>query len=166
MPQALFRGPVDGISPWLMPVAHGLEHAREELVEAVPTVAPEALWRRPYGVASVGWHLLHTAGATDRLFTYAHGAALDDRQRDWLELERAGTADLDGPTLLDIFSTTVDRCFDALRALDPGDLHAPRTVGAARLPSTTLGLLVHAAEHAQRHSGQVVTTAKVLAGVP
>jgi hypothetical protein len=33
------------------------------------------------------------------------------------------------------------------------------------LPSTVLGLLFHAAEHAQRHVGQAVTTAKVVAGV-
>ena len=37
-----------------------------------------------------------------------------------------------------------------------------RGVGRAQLPSTTLGLLFHAAEHTQRHVGQMVTTAKIV----
>ena len=36
-------------------------------------------------------------------------------------------------------------------------------VGRAKLPSNTIGLLVHAAEHTARHVGQLMTTAKVLA---
>ena len=39
-----------------------------------------------------------------------------------------------------------------------------RAVGRARLPTTVLGLLFHAAEHSQRHAGQVVTTAKIVRG--
>ena len=35
-------------------------------------------------------------------------------------------------------------------------------VGRAGLPSTVRGLLFHAAEHAQRHAGQIVTTAKIV----
>ncbi|MEO1368351.1 MAG: hypothetical protein AAFX50_14350 [Acidobacteriota bacterium] len=46
MPQALFRGPIDGLSPWLTPAARGLEHAREELADAISAAAPEDLWRR------------------------------------------------------------------------------------------------------------------------
>ena len=40
----------------------------------------------------------------------------------------------------------------------------PREVGRLRLPSTTLGLLFHAAEHATRHAGQALTTARILTG--
>ena len=162
MPQALFRGPIDGVSPWLMPVAHGLEHARDELRETIPRLSADALWRKPHGAASVGWHLLHIAGSTDRLFTYAHGQALDDRQRAWLELERAGRAELGAESLLQTIDQVFDRCLEVLRRLDVDSLQTPREVGAAKLPSTTFGLLFHAAEHAQRHSGQVVTTVKVL----
>jgi hypothetical protein len=35
-------------------------------------------------------------------------------------------------------------------------------VGRGRLPSTVIGLLFHAAEHTQRHAGQVVTTARIV----
>jgi hypothetical protein len=37
-------------------------------------------------------------------------------------------------------------------------------VGRAKLPATTLGLLFHAAEHTQRHVGQLMTTLKVVRG--
>ena len=40
-----------------------------------------------------------------------------------------------------------------------------RSVGRAQLPTTVIGLLFHAAEHTQRHAGQAVTTARVVAGV-
>jgi hypothetical protein len=43
-------------------------------------------------------------------------------------------------------------------------LDEARRVGQAGLPSTVLGLLFHAAEHAQRHSAQIITTAKILEG--
>ncbi|MEM1183113.1 MAG: DinB family protein [Acidobacteriota bacterium] len=164
MPPAFFRGPIEGISPWLMPVAHGLEHAREELIEVAPSIPGGTLWRRPCGAASVGWHLLHIIGATDRLFTYAHGQPLDDRQRTWLDLERSGEAEFNADQLLEILGTTFDFSQSALRSVDEADLHQIRKVGGGQLPATMLGLLFHAAEHAQRHSGQIVTTVKVLAG--
>ena len=168
MPQAFFRGPIEGVSPWLMPVAHGLEHAREELREAVPALPAGALWRKPSGAASVGWHLLHIAGSTDRLFAYARGRPLDDRQHDWLELERAGRAELAAEDLLQAIDRVFDRGLEALRRTEIDELRTPREVGAAKLPATMFGLLFHAAEHAQRHSGQVVTTVKVLgsSGLP
>jgi uncharacterized damage-inducible protein DinB len=37
-------------------------------------------------------------------------------------------------------------------------------VGREQLPATVAGLLIHCAEHTQRHVGQMVTTAKVVAG--
>jgi hypothetical protein len=40
-----------------------------------------------------------------------------------------------------------------------------RSVGRAKLPTTVIGLLFHAAEHTQRHAGQAVTPARVVAGV-
>jgi hypothetical protein len=37
----------------------------------------------------------------------------------------------------------------------------PREIGRAKLPSTTLGVLFHAAEHTARHAGQVMTLIRV-----
>jgi hypothetical protein len=35
-------------------------------------------------------------------------------------------------------------------------------VGKQKLPSNVLGLLYHAAEHATRHAGQAMSTARIL----
>ena len=46
---------------------------------------------------------------------------------------------------------------------DESTLTDARGVGRAQLPSTVIGLLFHAAEHTQRHMGQLMTTAKIVA---
>lgn len=163
MPQALFRGPIDGVSPWLMPVAHGLQHAEDELREVMPELPEGSLWHKPGGAASVGWHLLHIAGSTDRLVSYALGRPMTEKQRSWLELERAGRADFSKDELQREVVQVFDRALSILRDLDDAELLTPRPVGAAQLPSTEFGLLFHAAEHAQRHTGQIVTTLRFLA---
>jgi hypothetical protein len=45
------------------------------------------------------------------------------------------------------------------------NLEEARTVGKKRLPTTVGGLLVHVADHTQRHVGQAITAAKVVVGV-
>ncbi len=49
-----------------------------------------------------------------------------------------------------------------IRQLISGDLEAVRFVGKQRLPSKVGGLLVHIAEHTQRHVGQAITTSKIV----
>jgi uncharacterized damage-inducible protein DinB len=120
------------------------------------------LWSRPAGLASVGFHLQHISGVVDRLFTYARGEALSDAQREVLEAEgqpptsRGSTDDL-----LDAFDAQVERALQQLRGMDVGTLGDPRMVGRKRMPSTVLGLLFHAAEHVQRHIGQLLVTTRV-----
>lgn len=46
--------------------------------------------------------------------------------------------------------------------VDPEKLTDYRGVGRAQLPSSVGGLLFHAAEHMQRHFGQLLVTVKVL----
>jgi len=159
-------GPIEGVAPHLMPVAHALLQVVDDVAVAGELDA-DRLWATPAGAASVGWHLLHLAGSTDRLLTYAQGHQLDDRQRAELALER----DLPEPrpavgVLLARLEAVVAAALDQLRATPDTELLAPREVGRARVPSNVLGLLFHAAEHAARHAGQVVTTIKVLNGHP
>jgi hypothetical protein len=63
--------------------------------------------------------------------------------------------------LLNAFDAQVDHALDQLCATRPETLSETRLVGRQRLPSTVLGLLFHAAEHTQRHIGQMLVTARV-----
>ena len=162
-PEAWLRGPVDGVPPLLQPVAHALLQAREEVHGAVRDLPAAMLWTRPAGVASVGFHLQHLSGVVDRLFTYARGQALDEDQRRALAGEGQPVADgQDAAMLLDRFDARVELALEQLRATDERTLLEPRPVGRAQLPSTVLGLLFHAAEHTQRHVGQLLVTARVV----
>jgi uncharacterized damage-inducible protein DinB len=50
-----------------------------------------------------------------------------------------------------------------IRSIDPATLAEARTVGRQRLPTTVIGLLTHIAEHTQRHVGQAIVAAKLVA---
>jgi DinB superfamily len=167
-PEYWLRGPVQGISPFLQPVAHAILQARLEIRSAMDGFPDILLWERPAGVASPGFHLQHLAGVLDRLFTYARGEALSPDQLAALAAEekpRQGRAAPEGGVvkqLVDAFSAQVDIALVQLKATPERTLTEPREVGRARLPSTVLGLLFHAAEHTQRHTGQLLVTARVL----
>ena len=110
-------------------------------------------------------HLVHLAGSTDRLLTYARGEALPASQRAALAGERAMTAPYPPVgELMTSWRTTVEGALRQLATTPEATLTNARLVGRAQLPSTVLGLLFHAAEHAQRHVGQLVTTAKIIRG--
>ena len=164
-PEAWLRGPVPDIPGLLQPVAHSLLQCREELQATLERLTPEQIWARPAGAASVGFHARHAAGSLDRLFTYARGERLSAEQQAALAAE--GQPDPDagsGERLLAGFSAAIDRALAQLRATGEATLPDARAVGRAQLPTTVIGLLFHGAEHAQRHVGQAVTTAKVVAG--
>jgi uncharacterized damage-inducible protein DinB len=162
-PDPWLRGPVAGIPALLQPVAHALIAAREEIDRTIADIGRDELWARPGGVASLGFHVAHLSGATDRLLTYARGEALSESQRADLVRERA-VADTrpEAETLLVAFRETIRRGLDQLAATDESTLTQPRAVGRAQAASTVLGLLFHAADHAARHSGQIVTTARLV----
>ena len=105
-------------------------------------------------------------GALDRLFTYARGEALSDTQKAAMRAE--GDLRVDpAPSLADVaadMNASIERALEQLRTTTRDDLLTARTVGRAELPTTTLGLLFHAAEHSTRHAGQAISTAKILAG--
>jgi uncharacterized damage-inducible protein DinB len=157
------RGPVDGVPALLQPVAHSLIFVREELHRVLPALAPAQLWTCPAGAASIGFHVRHVAGSLDRLFTYARGEALSEAQRAALKAEaEPGAPPADAASLLAAADAQIDLAMSQLRGTPAEALLERRGVGRLQLPSTVLGLLFHAAEHAQRHVGQVVTTARVV----
>jgi uncharacterized damage-inducible protein DinB len=146
----------------LLPIAHALIQAQEDVQTAAAGVPSDALWRRPNGAASIGFHLLHLAGATDRLFTYARGEMLNDDQKAFARAEGQEHPDKDAAALLAMVAAQMDRAMAQLRATDPGTLLDERKIGRAGLPATVLGCLFHGADHAARHAGQCVTTIKLL----
>ncbi len=161
-PEAWLSGPIPGIDPYLMPLAHSLLQSRVELTQAVDGLTGEQLRARPGGAASIGFHLRHIAGSIDRLLTYARDEMLTEEQRNAVKAEGTeGSEDDPGP-LLSAASAAIDRALAQLRGTSRESLLDAREVGRAKLPSTVLGLLFHVAEHTQRHTGQVIATAKVV----
>lgn len=167
MPEPWLRGPLPGVDPLLMPAAHALMQVVEDVERAASGLSVHETWTRPGGAASVGFHLRHLAGSTDRLLTYARGEPLSEAQMAFLRAEEEpGDAPEDAAALVEGVRRAVDAATAEYgRGLSVDELLAPREVGRARLPTNLLGLLFHVAEHAQRHAGQVVTTAKIVQGL-
>jgi uncharacterized damage-inducible protein DinB len=146
-----------------MPAAHALVQAREDIAAAADGSSEEELWHRPGGAASAGFHLRHLAGSLDRLYTYARGESLSPDQ---LAALRAESEPGGGATaLIAGAAAAIDRALDQLRRTPAESLGETRPVGRARLPATVLGLLAHGAEHTARHTGQLITTLKVVRGL-
>jgi uncharacterized damage-inducible protein DinB len=152
------------IAPPERAVIHALELAHEDLAKWCFGLDRDALNQRPLGLPSVAFQLRHIARSLDRFVTYAGGSQLTDLQRAALAGELDSDADPE-----EVFAE-LDRSFQATRAWllategEPLDRHIG--IGRKALPTTRAGLLVHMAEHTQRHVGQAVTTAKVLAALP
>lgn len=149
-----------------MPVVHALIQVQEDLERLAAEVPPEHVWLRPGGAASIGFHARHAAGALDRLFSYARGEALTEAQRAFAKDE--GIPGEPAPALAAVVAGSrhlIDRGLEQLRRTPALSLLDERKVGRAGLPSNVIGLLFHAAEHATRHVGQAITTAKILRGL-
>ena len=155
-PEVWLRGPVDGIPPLLQPVAHALLQAREEINDLMTGFPEQLLFERPGGIASPGFHLQHLAGVLDRLFTYARAEALTAQQLAYLADE--GKGGIGVGALLENFNKQVDIAIKQLGQTDEATLTEVRGVGRAQIPSTVIGLMVHAAEHTMRHIGQLLVT--------
>ena len=163
--EAWLRGPVDGVPPILVPVAHMLQHAQDDAADAVKDLTPDQIWARPGAGASIGFHVRHLMGALDRLFTYARGDTLNAEQLSALKTEReVANPPADAAALTAELALAIARALDQLRATDPATLLEPREVGRQRLPSTIFGLLVHGGEHSARHAGQALTLKRVVLG--
>jgi hypothetical protein len=160
-PEVWLRGPLVDVIPEVQPVVHSLMQVREEIA-AVPPLTSEQLWARPGGAASIGFHLKHLAGSLDRLLIYARGRSLSAAQRGALDAEALEDPALTADDLVAAALAAIDAAIAQAKATALCTLDEAREVGRARLPSTVLGLLFHAAEHAQRHSAQIITTRKVI----
>ena len=163
MPEAWLRGAVEGVPRELMPAAHSLIDAVEDIERAVEGLEPSDLWATPGGVASIGFHLQHVPGSLERLLTYARGESLSPSQLRGIPREREpGDPPASLGALLARLRAALDTTLDAYRSADTRTLLEMRHVGRAGLESDVQGVLFHAAEHARRHAGQVIATAGIL----
>ena len=162
---------MSSIEPWLRgtdtdvpavarAVLHALQLADEDLRKWCGSLSDSEVNARPAGLAPVAFHIRHVARSLDRLLTYAEGQALTDEQ-----MARLGTELVHDATTEDLLAELTAALAKAalrVRALANTNLEEERTVGRNQLPTTVGGLLVHVADHTQRHVGQAVTTAKTL----
>ncbi|MGI4867537.1 MAG: DinB family protein [Janthinobacterium lividum] len=167
LPEVWLRGPLPEVPPLLQPVAHALLQAREEIATYLTDFPAAKLAERPLGLASVGFHLRHLTGVLDRTFTYARGAALSEAQLAYLAAEgQPPTHPGAVAELVQAFGRQVDAALTQLKNTPTATLPEWRGVGRAQLPSTVIGLLVHAAEHTTRHVGQLLVTVRVVVNSP
>ena len=157
------RGPIEGVSPLTAPILYTFQHAREDLAKYTDGLTVEQIWVTPHGFGPVGFHIRHIGGSTDRLITYLRGEQLTPAQLEFLKAEKNPGAD--PASLLNEMEEFFRKAESTVRALNPAALSEPREIGRKRLPTTVNGLLVHTAEHIQRHVGQAISAAK-LARVP
>lgn len=162
LPEPWLRGPLPGISPFVAPLLYSFQMAREDLARHTEGLTPALLWARPAGAAPVGFHIRHIAGSVERLMVYLQGGQLTEQQLAALRDEMTP-----GATREELLAE-LDRALCAAeavaRALPTGIMVEPRGVGRQQIPTTVIGLIVHIAEHTQRHVGQAVTTARLVKG--
>ena len=157
------RGTLDEVAAVQRAVLHALELAAEDIEKSCGGLSDEERNARPFGVAPVAFHLRHIARSLDRLLIYAEGRDLSDEQLGALKTELAT-----GASREDLFaelSAAIAGSSIRIRAFDASRLDEPRAVGRRQLPTTIGGLLVHMADHTQRHVGQAITTSKIIRGM-
>ncbi|HXM46016.1 MAG TPA: DinB family protein [Bryobacteraceae bacterium] len=159
MPEAWLRGPWPQVHPMLAPALYTFQQTREDLARHTAGLTAGQVWARPHGLAPAGFHLRHIAGSVDRLTAYLEGRSLDAAQMSALAKEMEPGASL-AELLADVYLVLL-RAEEIIRAIDPATLTEPRWVGRKRLPTTVIGLLVHIAEHTQRHLGQAIAAAQL-----
>ena len=159
-PEPWLRGTLTEVAPVQRAVLHALELAQEDLEHWCATLSDEELNSRPVGLGSVGFQLRHISRSIDRLLTYAEGHQLSPQQVAAMKEEVESIATRD--QLFEELKTALANAAIRVRAFTTEDLNHPRGVGKKQMPTTVGGLLVHVADHTQRHVGQAVITCKVV----
>ena len=162
------------IEPWLrgthtdVPAAgravlHALDLAIDDITKWTAGLTDTDVHSQPMGLPSIAFHVRHIARSTDRILTYAEGGQLSAEQLRVLKIEQSGEGD---PETLAALIAEVEVSFsnaaDRIRVLAAGNFDTPRGVGRKQFPTSLGGALIHVADHTQRHTGQVVTTSKVI----
>ncbi len=147
-------------------VLHALELALDDLTKWTARLTDAEVHAHPLGLTPIAFHLRHIARSTDRILTYAEGEQLSAEQLAALKTEIDGEGKQE--SLAELLAEIEISFSDAAKricVLASANLDTPRFVGRKQLPTSIGGAMIHVADHAQRHVGQVVTTAKVIKGL-
>jgi uncharacterized damage-inducible protein DinB len=160
LPEPWLRGTLNDVPAVQRAVLHALELAREDLERWCDGLNDEELHARPGGIAPVAFHLRHIARSMDRLLTYAEGNQLSTEQVSVMkaEMEPRGSRN----ELLAELMVAIAKSGKRIRAFSEQQMQEERHVGKKQLPTSVGGLLVHVADHTQRHVGQAIITAKIV----
>ncbi len=154
------RGTLTDVPAIPRAVLHALLLARENIEHWTPQLTDQEIHTKPFGLTPFAFHVRHIAHSLDRLLTYAEGSPLNVIQQAALRVELE--PGMSRQAVLAEFGSAVREAESRIRSLPLTEMGQPRAVGGKRLPTTLGGLLVHLADHTQRHAGQAVTTAKLL----
>jgi uncharacterized damage-inducible protein DinB len=159
-PEPWLRGTLTDLPAVPRAVVHALELAREDIDKWCGDLSDDELNARVSGIPSVAFQLKHIGGSMDRLLTYAEGSSLTPEQIASMksEIDSVMSSEKIFAQLRAAFEHSIRR----IRALAAAKLEEARTVGRNQLPTSVGGLLVHVADHTQRHAGQAITTAKIV----
>ena len=160
IPEPWLRDTLTDVPVVLRAVLHALELATEDVTRWCGHLTDTQLHARPAGIAPVAFHLRHIARSIDRLLTYAENRELSAEQVVALRTELGPYATRS--ELFAEFAGAMAGSAERIRAFIPARLEEARNVGKRKLPTTVGGLLIHVADHTQRHVGQAVTTAKIV----
>ena len=160
LPEPWLRGTLTEVPAVQRAILHALELAEGDLKRWCGGLGDEEVNARPFGLAPAAFHLRHIARSLDRLLTYAEGQSLTAEQLAALNSELDS-----GAKHSELFSEidgALKKSAARILAFQVSDLEQGRSVGKRRMPTTVAGLLVHVADHTQRHVGQAITTAKIV----
>ena len=161
-PEPWLQGTLTEVPVVARAALHALELAKQDITKWTNGLTEDQLNQRPLGITPIAFHLRHIARSLDRLLTYAEGQQLRPEQLALLKSELAPRASRD--ELFEELTSAFESSAKRIRAMASADLSAKREVGGKKLPITLGGLLVHVADHTQRHVGQIVTTAQIVRG--
>lgn len=161
LPEPWLRGGVEGVDPVAGHLLRASEHIREDVARALQPLTAAMIWATPHDLTSVGFHAKHLAGSTRRLCSYLAGLALTREQLAEIPLEGVGRES--AGELVRLVGDAFDRYDELIRALPPAQFGSMREVGRQKLKTTAVSLAIHIAEHGLRHTGQIVSAAKLAA---
>jgi uncharacterized damage-inducible protein DinB len=160
LPEPWLRGTISEVPAVQRAVLHALELAKEDLERWCDGLTDDELNARPGDIAPVAFHIRHIARSIDRLLTYAEGNQLSAEQISLMKSEMGPSGNKN--ELMAGLVVAFAKSSKRIRAFSPAQLEEERKVGKKELPTSVGGLLVHVADHTQRHVGQAITTAKIV----